>query len=312
MTGTLLTLLTQLSEAGGDAVLSGTAARQFFGPEFDGFLRRRVLVELAPLTDWDVCPDCACGMISRPIRKEGGGFRAICPMNPRDDVALSADDIRSFSIETANLVGEIASVAGVQGIPSEIARGLWYLGETPNRRAVCLALTSTTLSIDGLVPIVRRATGAGLVTLLAPNAPVTVRASLADSGIQIVGIAEILAETDPSARSRSLEPSSGEPELLVLTESATIEWRGRPVTFSHQLFPVFHRLAEKALSRDPIASGPYLEDTTGREAKDLMREIREALKTAGASKDEVSQLITVVRGRGYRLNLDASEIEIRN
>lgn len=311
MTETLLTLLTRLSEAGDDTVLSGSLAQPYFGPEFDHFLRRRVLVELAPSVDWDVCPDCDCGMVARPIQKNGAGYRATCPMNPRDDVSLSSDDIRSFAIASPNLVQEIASAAGVSGTPARIARGMWFLGETDGRRAVCLALESTTLAVDGLVPIIRRATGANAATLLATDPPVTIRSSLTDAGIHVVEVAEILTAADPCACASVLEPSLGEPELIVSPESATIEWRGRRVTLSHQLFPVFQRLAERALSRDPIASGPYLEDTTGREAKDLMREIREALKSCGASKDEVSQLITAVRGRGYRLNLDAHEMEIR-
>jgi len=89
---------------------------------------------------------------------------------------------------------------------------------------------------------------------------------------------------------------------------AQIEWHGRSVTFSHQIFPVFQRLLEKTMSRDRIASGPFLESTTGREAKDLVRELRDQIKAAGFSDGESKSLIELVRSRGYRLGVDAVNI----
>ena len=49
MTETILQLLTRLSEAGDDAILSGELAAPFIGPGFDRLLAKRVLVEQAPL-----------------------------------------------------------------------------------------------------------------------------------------------------------------------------------------------------------------------------------------------------------------------
>jgi hypothetical protein len=54
MTETILRLLTRLSEAGDDAILSGELAAPLFGPVFDRLLAKRVLVEHAPLSDWEV------------------------------------------------------------------------------------------------------------------------------------------------------------------------------------------------------------------------------------------------------------------
>ena len=47
-------------------------------------------------------------------------------------------------------------------------------------------------------------------------------------------------------------------------------------------FPVFERLLEKALSRDQVASGSHVEGTTAREAKDLIRELRDAFRLRGS------------------------------
>ena len=98
MTETILRLLTRLSEAGDDAILPGELAAPFFGPVFDRLLAKRVLVEQAPLTDWEVCDACECGLPCRPIRKAGDAFRAECPLDRRQDIDLTEDDLRVFRI----------------------------------------------------------------------------------------------------------------------------------------------------------------------------------------------------------------------
>ncbi len=85
---------------------------------------------------------------------------------------------------------------------------------------------------------------------------------------------------------------------------------GRSVILSHQLFPVFQRLLEKGLTRDQVASGSYVEGATGREAKDLIRELRAAFVAAGFTKAEAETLIVTVRSRGYRLGIPATGIVV--
>lgn len=105
-----------------------------------------------------------------------------------------------------------------------------------------------------------------------------------------------------------LDPLPETPELVLDPQSATVMWRGSSVVLSHQLLPVFKRLVEKALSRDAVASGPFIEGSTGREAKDLVRELREAFRSAGFSAHDVKSLFQNVRGRGYRLGVAAGSI----
>ncbi|MFV0297832.1 MAG: hypothetical protein ACK5JT_17130, partial [Hyphomicrobiaceae bacterium] len=83
---------------------------------------------------------------------------------------------------------------------------------------------------------------------------------------------------------------------------------GRSVILSRQIFPVFERLLEKALSRDRVASGSHVEGTTAREAKDLIRELRDAFKAAGFTDAESKVLIETVRNRGYQLGVPATGI----
>ena len=108
----------------------------------------------------------------------------------------------------------------------------------------------------------------------------------------------------------ALEPALLAPALRVRRATAEVQWNGRSVILSRQLFPVFERLLEKALSRDQVASGPHVEGATGREARDLIRELRDAFKEAGLTDDESKALIVTVRGRGYRLDVSASNIAV--
>ena len=101
----------------------------------------------------------------------------------------------------------------------------------------------------------------------------------------------------------SLCPAPAIASLRVRIVAAKVHWMGRSVILSHQLFPVFQRLLEKALSRDQAASGSYVEGATGREAKDLIRELRAAFVAAGFTRAEAETLIVTVRSRGYRLGI---------
>lgn len=75
---------------------------------------------------------------------------------------------------------------------------------------------------------------------------------------------------------------------------------------------MFERLLEKALSRDQVASVSHIEGTTAREAKDLIRELRDALKAAGLTDAESKTLIVTVRNRGYRLGVRATGIVVED
>jgi DNA-binding response OmpR family regulator len=94
----------------------------------------------------------------------------------------------------------------------------------------------------------------------------------------------------------------------VRKQTAEVQWNGRSVILSRQIFPVFERLLDKALSRDQVASGSHVEGTTAREAKDLIRELRGAFRTAGFTDAESKDLIVTVRNRGYQLGVPEAMI----
>ena len=312
MTETILRLLTRLSEAGDDAILSGELAARFFGPFFDRLLARRVIVEQAPLTDWDVCDACECGLPCRPIRKAGDAFRAECPLDRRQDIVLTEGDLRVFRIDGEALASVIGTAAGFRAAPKLAAEKVWRLGDTPSGRAVFLALEPAALTGDGIIASLRQAAQGSDITILAPQLPAEAARRHQDAGFHL---AETLAVLMPASDGlgvaidvAALAPVPLAPVLRVRRATGEVQWDGRSVFLSRQIFPVFERLLEKALSRDQVASGSYVEGTTAREAKDLIRELRDAFKAAGFTDVESKALIETVRNRGYRLAVPASGI----
>lgn len=314
MTETILRLLTRLSEAGDDAILSGELAAPFFGPVFDRLLAKRVLVEQAPLADWDVCDACECGLPYRPIRKAGDAFRAECPLDRRQDIDLTKDDLCVFRIGADALAFVIGAAAGFGAAPKQAAEKVWRLGDTPSGRAVFLALEPAALTGDGIIASLRQAAQGSDVTILAPQLPPEIARRHQDAGFHLIEILEVLTPAinglGGTIDIAALAPVPLAPVLRVRRAAAEVHWVGRSVILSRQIFPVFERLLEKALSRDQVASGSHVEGTTAREAKDLIRELRDAFKAAGFTDVESKALIETVRNRGYRLGVQASDIVV--
>jgi hypothetical protein len=315
MTETILRLLTRLSEAGDDAILTGAVARPLQGPLFERLLSRRVIVEDARLTEWDVCDRCDCGLASRPIRSVGGErFRAECPLDRHQDVFLTEDDLLVYRVDAVGLAFVIAAAAGFKDAPSQLVQGLWFLGVLPSGRVVFLAFEAAALSSEAIVATLRQAAQGQDVTILVPAIPPAGTKRLRDSGFHIVETVSAMVPVaggfgvaiDPA----TLSPPPGPGSLRVRSASAEVEWLGRSVVLSHQLFPVFQRLLAKVKTRDQVASGPEVEGTTAREAKDLIRELRDAFKAAGFTDAERKALIVTVRNRGYRLGVGAADIVV--
>lgn len=308
-------LLTRLSEAGDDAILTGAVARPFQGPLFERLLSRRVIVEDARLTAWDVCDRCDCGLASRPIRSMGGErFRAECPLDRRHDAELNEDDLQVFRVAAAGLASVIGAAAGLKDAPSQIVKGLWQLGFLPSGRIVVLAFEAAALAGETIVSTLRQAVQGQEITILAPAMHPSAVMRLRDAGFHVVKSLAVMVPIaggfgvaiDPA----TLSPPPGPVSLRVRSASAEVEWLGRSVVLSHQLFPVFQRLLAKAKTRDQAASGPEVEGTTAREAKDLIRELRDAFKAAGFTDAESKALIVTVRNRGYRLGVVATDIVV--
>lgn len=172
MTETILRLLTRLSEAGSDAIMTGEMARPFQGPTFERLLARRIVIEDAPVTEWDVCDRCDCGLASRRVRSVGDNrFRAECPLNRRQDVDLTEDDLRIYRVGGPALASTISAVAGLSESPLQLVEGLWQFGALPSGRIVFLALEPPVLTGETISATLRQAAQGQDMTILAPAIP---------------------------------------------------------------------------------------------------------------------------------------------
>lgn len=226
MTGSLPRLLLQLSEAGEPALLWGRQAKPYFGPAFDHLLECRLLVEEAPATEWDTCKDCECGLEYRPILETNGHHVATCPIDQRSCLVLDADDLRSFRIVPAELVRKIATASGFCTEPSEVAKAIWHLGITPNKRAVFLALSRTAVLQTGLLPLVRGIAQSSPVTLLTPELRAADRSPFINAGLHVVPTDKYLG-TNANGVSFALQlnrltPSPDVAPVLILNKAMTI------------------------------------------------------------------------------------------
>lgn len=313
MTASLTALLLRQSE-GERPLLPGSQAKPHFGRAFDRLLEQGVLVEFAPATEWPVCASCECGMDARIVREINGELRALCLLDPACDAILEPDDLRAFRINPERLVGLIAAASGFGESLEPLAPGLWRLGRLASGRSVVLAIIAQALHQPAIVLLLKAAGGAP-VTVVAPDPGHAVRLRFLEAGIDLVELQPTLLPTEEAVD--PLDPALLEPkcfqdeaDLVVRKGSGTIEWRGTTIGFTHQQFPVLLRLLEGTRSRSRVAPGPVIEDTTGREAKDLIRELRQRVEAAGFSTADAKRLFKAVHGRGYALGIVPERIAV--
>lgn len=307
---TIFSYLTRLSEAGPDAILTGAAAARYRGPVFERLLRQRVLIEQAPIREWDSCDRCECGLASRPVRQRGNDYVAACPLDAKADAVLTASDLQWFRIDRTELAAAIGTLAGFCSRPSDLTAGVWLLGELPSGRVVVLAFEYFRLAADGIVRIIRSAAPGRPVTLLMPELPRALRRQYEDGGIHPVET-RIALQAAGGFDASLLVPPAEDAELVLNVATSEVAWRGGAVVLSRQLFPVFLGLAEKLQAGNPIVSAAQFEIATGRDGRDLIRELRDAFVRSGLSKNDARELIVTVTGRGYRLGVEADMISIR-
>lgn len=324
MTETILRLLTRLSEAGDDAILPGELAAPFFGPVFDRLLAKRVLVEQAPLSDWDVCYDCECGLPCRPIRKAGDAFRAECPLDRRRDVILTENDLRSFRMNRNSLAREIGGAAGFSTEPSEILDGVWHLGSTPSARAIFLVLARHALLREELGWAVRAAARSMPVTLLAPVLSPTEALRFREDEFYLVATFECL-ELAADGALLAVDASMFNPvqacraRLVVHQAARSVILDGQIKALSAQSFDLLLILSSAALESPATVENRQIEkklwgDGVHRissEVREPVRALRDALAEGSSDPKNVRRLIENRRKpNGYRLMLLPDEIEL--
>jgi len=314
MTETLPRLLLRLSEAGDPAILWGRQAAPHAGRDFERLLDHGVLVEQAPVTEWDVCPACDCGLDARPIHQANGRHIAVCPTDRRSDVILGDDDLRSFRIHPPALVREIAMASGLVGESAPVAAGVWHLGETSNQRALFLALSQDAVLRPGMVGLMRSVARSSPITVIAPAMAAGELARFVDAGIFVVPIDGCL---DGSAAGFAIDLSklesaaTFEPHLVIFRLSQRVILDGMEMHIPQQPFKLLVMLAEAVGGRSGYLTPHQIEaENSGRGAADLVRELRRFLSEGRRGRG--AGLIKTRRSpTGYLLALAPDEFDLR-
>ncbi|GGO15893.1 hypothetical protein GCM10007972_24450 [Iodidimonas muriae] len=319
MTGMLSALLLRLSEAGAPALLWGRQAAPHFGRAFDRLLARGILIEHAPATEWELCPTCECGLEARPIRKIDGRHIAACPLDRGGDIVLDDDDLRSFRIEPAALVREIAAVSGFGAAPSEVAPGVWHLGMSATR-TVFLAISEAALAQPGLIATLRMVERSAPITVIAPTPPASERTRFAEAEILHVDVGACIGEDFVLDHARLEPPHAFAPRLVIGRAARSVMLDGVPKLLSEQAFKLLVLLAEQALKSPAIVENRVIEShlwgssihRITSEPREPVRALRDALVGNSADSRAVRSLVENRRNpNGYRLVLTPEEIELK-
>lgn len=324
MTDRLARLLLRLSEAGEPAILWGRQAKPYLGRDFQRLISQGILVEDAPATEWDVCSSCECDLDVRPIQHIDGRHVAACPLDQNSDLILDAEDLRSFRIGVPALVREIASASGFASEPSETAAGIWNLGVTPSKRAAFLAPSRRAALQPGVVRALRMVARSSPITMIAPALSSAEQLRFAEAEIHFVTAGDVIGLGDGTMPfaidlAKLEAPSVFAPRLVIVRAAKSVNLDGVSRTLSDQSFDLLCLLAERVSRDNPFASTRDVESRiwgnsihrVSRAARDVVRELRDALAADVSEPDAVRQLIANNRNRGWRLTLTAGEIDLR-
>jgi hypothetical protein len=308
MTETLSRLLLRLSEAE-HPVLWGRVAAPHFGREFDRLLAQRVLVEDPPTDTWAVCSDCDCDLDARPIQQIHGQRVAVCSQDHRSDVHLSDDDIRSYRIDPALLVGLIGKASGLNRPPEAILPGVWRLANVFGSQAVFLALSVSATTQPALLGMLTRAAQGTAATLLVPRGmPEESRRLLEDSGIHVVVTTDVMGNEAPFALEAERLVPANMPKLRLSRGRLAVTLFGTEGTLAKRPFDLLWILAEAGgtiVERRIIEAHMWSQPVAKTAVNDAVRDLREGL---AAIDPRSENLIETKAGQGYRVALAPGEM----
>lgn len=306
-------LWTRLSNGGPAVTISGRALRHFPEREVERLLRTQALIEGPKADTWSVCAHCECGLDARPIREVGDELRACCPYDAAEDVVLEKDDLRRFSIEAERLADAIAASGGLTGGVAQIANGVWLIGTASMGCAVVLCCDPEILVAPGVILAIKAAAGGVPVTVIAATFDAAIALRLHEAGLQAQQLGDAIGVSSKGRTQLVLHrilQSAGGIRLALNRNTRSAVLDGRYLDLPTQMFVLFMMLAEQLTERDPVLHSQRIEMRLTREPREVVRDLRRALVTCGLSVKAAEGLIQTVRGRGYRLGLEAAEVAI--
>jgi hypothetical protein len=318
----LTALLLRLSEGGPPAILSGRTARPHAGAALDQLLAAGVLSELAPAETWPVCIDCNCGFPARPIQHVGDRILAACPIDAAADAELEGDDLRAFLIDPDALARSIAEASGCRPAVEPLAPGVWRVGRLDSGRWIVIAFAGSALDQPGIALLLRAATDAAALTVIAPEPGPALRLRFVEAGIDLVDLASALQPCGPGIdrlNPAALEPGTANPRLRLERRARRTILDGRFVHLSEQTFDLLLFLAERAVAGPETVDVRVIEDRVWGAGihrivsgiREPVRALRDALAAGAEDANAARALIENTRNpNGYRLALAAAEVAI--
>lgn len=313
MTDTLTALLLQLSE-GSARLLWGRVARRHYGCGFDRLLAEGVLTERPPAEEWSTCANCDCDFDVRPIQRIGDRIIAACPFDVSADTELEEDDLRDFRIDPDRLVALVAGASGFEEPPEPLAPDLWRFGRLASGRSVVVGITARALDHAGIVLLLKAAAAGAPVTVVAPDPGPAIRLRFLEAGIDLVELQSALTPTEGLVDRLDLvmlEPTADGRRLSIQLAAQTVMIDGTPQRVPSQPFKLLTLLAQEVRDgRGPVRNRA-IEDATGRDARDLVRELRDALSAGRPNASELRDWVEARRSLGaFELALEPEQIEI--
>lgn len=319
MTDTLPKLLLRLSEAGAPATLSGREARRFYGPAFDRLLARRVLVEQEPLRMWSPCSTCECDIGGRPIQTVFGRLVAACPLDAAKDVVLNGEDVRAFETGRASIVQEIARASGLAEPPMQLLPDVCQVTTLPSGEAVIMIQNETVACDPLLVAALRaRVRGSRGVILLPSGISSELALQLSDAGFRVIATSNLLKPDWSIDFSSINDDAASDTRLVISCSTKSVEMDGTAISLPDQPFRTLVLLAEAARAGGGSVDKLQIEKRLwrglrmpdSREVRDIVRDLREALRVADRKVD-LSKLVDTKRNpTRYRLLLEAKDVSL--
>jgi len=309
----LIWLWKRLNKTGAHPEVSGRLLRRFPEAEINKLLRARILIEDRKIDSWGTCAHCDCGYDSRVIQEINGKLVACCPFDPSQDVILEPNDLMRYRIDGEQLIAAIAAAGKLTGVPAAISTGLWSMGKAATGRSIFLCSSPRDVFVPGTSMLLKSISGGTPPIVVFDDIDQASGIRLRDMEIDVHEVAEILRADGNGGEMISfvaLQPSGYRVRLIVHRGSQAVTLDGRVLDLPSQMLALVRLFAEQAVGPDPRLKKQEIEIKTGREPKEIFRDLRNALIGCGLARAEVDELFVLVRGIGYRLALNREEIEI--
>jgi len=309
----LIWLWKRLNKTGARPEVSGRLLRRFPEADIAKLLKARILVEDRKVETWGTCVHCDCGYDARIIQGIDGKLIACCPFDPSQDVILEPNDLMRYRIDGDRLILAIAAAGKLIGPPTAISAGLWSMGRSATGSSIFLCRSPGDIFAPGISLLLKSMAGKTRPIVVFEQIDPISGIRLRDMEIDVHGLDEIIYE-DQDGSERvvfdALMPRCDRVRLVVdrSRQAATLD--GRVLDLPSQMIALVRLFADQAIQPDPRLKKQEIEINTGREAKEIMRDLRNALIGCGLARAHVDELFVSVRGIGYRLTLSREEIEI--